>query len=155
MSLQCSPMNSTLFVYPPCRPPSGLHNVSTTSRERKYAGAPSLDEVLPDIIPQIASIRQLLDEVLDSILPQPEEVWSGYRVRVLSVANGVCLLDDARPGASRGAGNDGAIGTVCRYDLELRPIAAVKDGAMVNDFGVRVNRGKISSARTSVADLGE
>ena len=74
---------------------------------------------------------------------------------MLSVANGVRLLDDARPCTGRSASDDGAIRTVCRYNLELRPIAAVKDGAMVDDFGVRVNRGKISSARTSVSDLEE
>ena len=92
--------------------------------------------------------------MLDGILPEPEEVWSGYRVRVLSVADGVCLLDDARPGASRGAGNDGAIGTVCRYDLELGAVTTIEDSAVVYDLSVWVDCGKISSALTLVSGSG-
>ena len=73
---------------------------------------------------------------------------------MLPIADGVRLLDDTGPGAGRGAGDDRAIWTICGYDLELGAVAAVEDGAVIDDFGVWVDCGEISSAHISVLEAG-
>lgn len=82
--------------------------------------------------------------MFDRVLAQPEKVRTRHRVRVLSVADRVGLLDDARPGACCGASDDGAVGAVGGDDLELGPVAAVEDCAVVDDFCCGVEGGEVS-----------
>jgi len=84
--------------------------------------------------------------MLDGILAETEKVGAGYRVRMLSIADGVCLLDDARPGPCGGACNYRLVGPIRRDDLELRTVAAVENSTMIHNFNIRIQRGEISSS---------
>jgi len=52
--------------------------VSSADRGVPPAKRSSFDEILPDIVPQLISARELLDEVLDRVLPKPKVVRAGH-----------------------------------------------------------------------------
>lgn len=78
--------------------------------------------------------------MLDRVLPQTEKVWSGDRITMLPVSNMVRRAHDNRPGTGGCAGNDGLICHVICNDLKLGPVAAIKDGAIIDRLGVGVAR---------------
>ena len=69
------------------------HHVSFTQQNSEH-DSPPLYKVLPDVITQPIGIRKLLNEVFDGVLSEPEKVRSGDGIRVLTITNGVGLLDD-------------------------------------------------------------
>jgi len=101
---------------------------------------PALVEILPHIILQSVRTWQLLNEMLDRVLPQTEKVWPRDRVTMLPVSNMVRRADDDRPGTGGCAGNDGLICHVICNDLEFGPVAAIKDGTIIDRLGIGIAR---------------
>jgi hypothetical protein len=137
---------------------TGHHDTDTDRKTDKFVFAmfehlvsvrksdsPSFYKILPHVVPQPICTWKLLNEVLNRVLPKAEEVGARHGVGMLAVADKIRLLDDVGPRARRGAGDYGAVGDVGRDDLELGPIPAVQYCTVVDDLGVGINRGEITS----------
>lgn len=100
--------------------------------------------MLPNIVPQLIRIRQLLDEFLNRVLPQTEEVRTRDRIAMLTVSNVISSADDDGPGSGSGPRSDGPTGLVLCDDLEFWAIAAVKNSAMIDRFGCGIDGGEVA-----------
>ena len=103
-------------------------------------------ELLPHVVAELPRARQPLNEVLDGVLPKPEEVGARHRVGVRPVPDVVRRANDDGPRAGRSTGQDRVVWHVGSDDLELGTITAVEDLAVVDNFDVRVDGGKIAPA---------
>jgi hypothetical protein len=134
MGIEASYSSGSAGITAACLPPSGLHKVKLEEEKslsvRQRGGSlsinpPSLHEDLPNIVSQPIRARKLLNEMLDGILSQSKEVGARHRIRVLSVSDGIGLLDDVGPCTSSGAGDDGTIRNVRGHDLEFGPVTTI------------------------------
>jgi hypothetical protein len=78
-----------------------------------------------------------LDEMLDCILSQSKEIRPRYRVGMLSVPDGVRLLDDVGPSTGSSSCNDEFLWNIGRDDLEFGTVTTIEDGAVIYNFLVR------------------
>jgi len=77
--------------------------------------------------------------MLNGILSQSKEVGTRNRIGVLSVPDGIGLLHNVGPRASRGSRDDGTVGYIRGHDLEFGPVTAIEDGAVVDDFDISID----------------
>ena len=78
--------------------------------------------------------------MLDCVLPQTEKVWARDRVTMLPVSNMIRRAHYNGPGTSGCASNDGLICHVICNDLEFGPVAAIKDGTIIDRLGIGIAR---------------
>lgn len=115
----------------------------------KRTSISALDECLPNVILQPVGIRKLLDEMLDCVLAETEEVRPRDRIRVCAIADVIRSANDNGPSACGCTRHDGFLGLVVGDNLEIGTGVAIEDLAVVDDLGVRIASGKISTVRSN------